>query len=156
MCAPMTPNGMSLDNGPNAGDWENALRETRQSPPPWLAKSVAEFAPTQRSLSVIRPIRAAAFGGTLVFAALLAFLFQHSPTGQSVLVTAAIYGLPLCLAAWLVTSRAQKRLNRKKNRIEQHLYGAGLHLDDDGRVRTDDPHPVLIFDPAIRGVANRR
>jgi hypothetical protein len=145
--------GPKAQNGINSAGRENVLEERARSftePPPWLATSAAEFGPTQRILNVVRPIRALSFGGFLVFSALLGFLFDHSPNGQSVLLIAALCGLPLSLAAWFVASRVQRRLKRKKNHIEARMYEAGLHLADDGRVLTDNPHPVLILDPARR------
>jgi hypothetical protein len=116
--------------------------------PPWLAASVAKFCRTQRLLKVVRPIRAAAFGGMLVFVALLTLLFRHSPNGQSVLLIVTLCGLPLCFVAWFVAHSAQRRLQRTKNHIERRVYSAGLHLDDQGRVQTDTPHPILILAPA--------
>jgi hypothetical protein len=150
----MAQNGTLQSNSVKSGDWENALRGAARpfkEPPPWIAASVAVFGPTQRTLNVVRSIRALAFGGILVFVTLLAFLLLgHSPDGQSVLLIVSLFGLPACLAAWYVASRVERRLNQRKKQIERRMYGAGLHLDDDGRVRTDNPHPVLILDPAAR------
>jgi hypothetical protein len=143
--------------GVNVGDWQNSLPEPDSSslkPPPWLATSVAEVRQTRHILSLVRPVRAAAFGGILVFATLLAFLLQHSPNGQSVLLVVSLGGLPLCLVAWYVASSVQKRLSRTKNHIEQRVYGAGMHVDDEGRVLTDNPHPVLILDPTTGSLPN--
>ncbi len=141
----------------DAGSRHNPLPQA-DSPsapaPPWLAASVAAFCRTQRRLKVVRPIRAAAFGGTLVFVALLALLFRHSPNGQSVLLIVALGGLPICLVTWFVTHSAQRRLQRKKNQIEQRIYGVGMRLDDQGRVQTDNPHPILILDPAASQISN--
>jgi hypothetical protein len=116
-------------------------------PPPWIAASVAKFRRARRLLSVVQPIRAFSFGGILVFAALLILLVGHSPGSQSTLLIAATYGLPICLAAWFVASRAQKRLRWTKNHIESRMHGAGMHVDDRGCVLTDNPHPVLVLDP---------
>ena len=152
---------MSSSGAPTAQyrEWENAARGDAWpigEPPPWLAASVAAFVPTQHALNVVRPIRALAFGGVLVFLALLAFLLGHSPAGQSALLAASLFGLPTCLIAWYAAARTQRRLSQKKNRIEQQLFGAGLHLEDDGRVLTDQPHPVVIFDTAAGRVTNLR
>jgi hypothetical protein len=147
----MAHNEMVQGNSVNAGNWQSLLPEagfSSENPPPWLAASVAQFRGTQRLLKVVRPIRAAAFGGTLVFVTLLALLLRHSPDGQSLLLAVSLWGLPLCLATWFLASSAQKRLSRKKHHIEQRMYGVGMHLDDQGRVLTDNPHPVLILDPA--------
>lgn len=144
-------------DGVNVGVWQGSLSEVDPSssePPAWLASSVTEFRRTRRILDLVRPIRAAAFGGILVFATLLAFLLQHSPVGQSTWIAASLFGLPICLAAWYIASSAQKRLSRTKNHIEQRVYGAGMHVDDHGRVLTDNPHPVLILDPATRSLPN--
>lgn len=153
----MAQNDTLRGNSVNAGDWEKALRGVARPPkgqPPWLAASVAEFGPTQRALHVVRSIRAFSFGGIILFVALLAFLLDHSPDGESVLLIVSLFALPTCLVVWLVASRAQRRLSRKKNLIEQRLYGAGLRLGDDGRVLTDNPHPVLILDTARRKATN--
>jgi hypothetical protein len=123
------------------------------APPPWLAASAARCHVLQRRLNIIRPIRAAAFGGILVFASALAFLLGHSPDEQNVLIVASLFGLPVCLAAWFIASSVNRRLRAAKNRIERQFYGAGLRLDDEGRVLTDDPHPVLIVTPAPSGQA---
>jgi hypothetical protein len=144
-------------NSVTSGDRQNPMAEAASSSataPPWLASSVAEFCVTQRHLNIIRPIRAAAFGGTLVFLALLAFLFRNSPTGQSVLLVLSLCGLPICFVVWLVDSFAQRRLRRRKNHIERRIYGVGMHLDDQGRVMTDNPHPILIFDSASSRISN--
>jgi hypothetical protein len=125
-----------------------------QRPPPWLAVYVAKFRLIRRILNVVRPIRAIAFGGILVFVTLLALLLRHSPNGQSVLLAGSLYGLPICLAVWFIASSAQRRFNRAKHRIERRVYGAGMHVDDQGRVLTDNPHPVLILDPVARSVPN--
>jgi hypothetical protein len=125
-----------------------------EEPPAWLALSVAKFRLIRRILNVVRPIRATAFGGTFVFAALLALLLRHSPGDQGVLLAVSLYGLPVCLAAWFVASSAQRRLSRAKNHIEARVYSAGMHVDDQGRVQTDNPHPVLIIDPATGGLPN--
>lgn len=146
----MSPNGgpIAKDNGSqDIGELRDAAVPFAE-PPPWLATSIAEFGPTERMLNVVRPIRALSFGGILVFVALLTFLIGQSPYGQSALLVVSIYGLPLCVATWFVTSRVARRLNRKKNHIQQRLFGAGLHLEDGGRVLTDNPHPVLILDTA--------
>jgi hypothetical protein len=141
----------------DSGNRQNLLPEAASPspmPPPWLAASVAQFRTIQRLLSVIRPIRAVAFGGTLVFVALLAFLFRHSPYGQGLLLIVSLCGLPICFAAWVVASSTHRRLRRTKNHIERRVYGAGMHLDDQGRVMTDNPHPILILDPATSTMAS--
>jgi hypothetical protein len=141
----------------SAGDWQNSSPEADTSslePPPWLAASVAEFRRTQRILNLVRPVRAAAFGGILVFATLLALLIRHSPNGQSVLFATSLFGLPVCLVAWHVASSVQRRLTRAKHRIEARVYGAGMHVDDQGRVLTDNPHPVLILHPVTGSLPN--
>jgi hypothetical protein len=140
-----------------AGNRHNPLPQAASpsaAAPPWLAASVAEFCRTQRRLKIVRPIRAAAFGGTLVFVAILGLLFRHSPNGQSVLLIAALCGLPICLVTWFVTHSAQRRLQRRKNHIEGRVYGVGMRLDDQGRVQTDNPHPILILDPAASRISN--
>lgn len=137
-------------NGVHAGHWQNPVPETDASsakPPPWLATSIAEFRRVRRLLNVVRPIRATSFGGILVFLTLLAFLVGHSPNGQGALLAVSLCGLPICLAGWFIASSAQRRLSRAKHHIERRVYGAGMHLDDQGRALTDDPHPVLILDP---------
>lgn len=144
----------SQRNGSNAGVSLPEVDSSTSEPPAWLAAAVAEFRQTQRILNLIRPVRAAAFGGILVFATLLAFLLQHSPAGQSAWLVVSLCGLPICLVAWHVASSLQKRLIRTKNHIEQRVYGAGMHVDDHGRVVTDNPHPVLILDPATRSLPN--
>jgi hypothetical protein len=147
----------SQRNGVNAGDWQSSLGEADPLPlglPSWLAASVDEFRQTQRFLHLVRPVRAIAFGGILVFATLLALLLRHSPDGQSMLLVMSLCGLPLCLVAWYVASSAQKRLGRTKNHIEQRVYGAGMRVDGQGRVLTDNPHPVLILDPATGSPPN--
>jgi hypothetical protein len=131
--------------------WQNSPPDSAaiaEAPPAWLATSSAEFRLTLRVLSVVRPIRAISFGGALVFLALLAFLPRHSPYGQTALVVISLCGLPICIAAWFFASSATRRLRRKRNHIEQLVHSNGMHLDDRGRVLTDNPHPVLIFDPA--------
>jgi hypothetical protein len=147
----------AVQNGVDSGDRQSPMPEAAAASataPPWLAASVAECRVTQRHLLFIRPIRAAAFGGTLVFVAVLAFLFRHSPAGQSVLLILSLFGLPICFAAWLVASSAQRRLRRRRHHIERRLYGVGLHLDDQGRVLTDNPHPILILNSATSRISN--
>jgi hypothetical protein len=143
---PMAHSETLQENSVEAGDG--------QTPPPWLAAYVTEFRLIRRALNVVRPIRAIAFGGMLVFVTLLAFLLRHSPDGQSVLLAASLFGLPICLAVWFIASSAQRRLNRTKHRIEHRVYSAGMHVDDQGRVLTDNPHSVLILDPASRSAPN--
>lgn len=141
----------------NPGDRQNPMPEGASSsgaPPPWLAASVAEFRLTQRNLDLVGPIKALSFGGTLVSVTLLAFLLQHSPKGQSVLLVVSLLGLPICLTAWIVARSVHKRLRRTKNRIRGRMYGAGIYVDDEGRVVTDNPHPVLILDPATGKTPN--
>lgn len=138
------------DDGVHAGNWENPVPETDASSgraPPWLATSIAEYRRVQRLLNVVRPIRATSFGGILVFLTLLTFLVKHSPSGQGALLAMSLCGLPICLAGWFIALSAQRRLSRAKHHIERRVYGAGMHLDDQGRALTDDPHPVLILDP---------
>jgi hypothetical protein len=117
-------------------------------PPPWLVASAARFRVLQNRLNIVRPVRAVSFGGILVFASALAFLLGHSPDEQNMLVTASLFGLPLCLVVWFVASSVRRRLRAAANRIERQFYGAGMRLDDEGRVLTDDPHPILVFEPA--------
>jgi hypothetical protein len=153
----MAQGNMSQTEGIDAGNRQNPLPDAAAATaklPSWLAASVAEFRQVQRILAVVRPIRAASFGGTLVFAALLSFLLRHSPDDQTVLLTVSLCGLPTCLAAWFAASSAQRRLNRAKNHIEARVYDAGMHVDDEGRVLTDNPHPVLILDPATGSLPN--
>lgn len=145
---------MSPNSGPTGGpqnvgfdDWQTSPRSFKELPP-WLVPSAAEFGSTQRVLDVVRPIRAFSFGGILVFGMLLGFLIGHSPDGQNLLLVVAMCGLPLSVAAWFVASRVERRMNYKKNRIQQRMFDAGLRLEDDGRVQTDDPHPLLILDAA--------
>jgi hypothetical protein len=141
----------------NPGNWQNPIPRVASSsakPPPWLAAAVVKLRSTQRILNVIGPIKALSFGGTLFFVTLLTFLLRHSPNGQSVLLVVSLCGLPICLVAWLVTSSAHKRLRRTKNSIGRRIYGAGMYLDDEGRVLTDSPHPVLILDPATLETRN--
>jgi hypothetical protein len=147
----------SQRDGVNAGDSQNFSPKADTSPlepPPRLTASVAELPQTQRILNLVRPVRAAAFGGILVFATLLALLVQHSPNGQSMLLATSLFGLPMCLVAWHVASSVQRRMSHTKDLIEQRVYGAGMHVDDQGRVLTDNPHPVLILDPAIGSLPN--
>jgi hypothetical protein len=148
----------SQRSGVRAGSWKNPLAEpaalSGKPPPPWLAASVADFRLIQRILNLVRPVRAVSFGGILVFVTLLTFLLRHSPDGQSVLLAVSLYGLPICLAAWFTASSAQRRLSRRKNHIKQRVYGAGMHLDDQGRALTDNPHPALILDPATGSPPN--
>lgn len=141
---------MLRDNSVNPGNWQNPSSAAASPPgaPPWLVAAAAEFRLKRRVLNVVRPVRAAAFGGTLVCITLLAFLRRYSPDGQSVLLAVAVWGLPICLVVWFVASSALRRLHRTTNRIARRVYGAGMHLDDEGRVLTDNPHPILIFDPA--------
>jgi hypothetical protein len=155
----MAQSGVLRSNGVNSREWQNALPRRalpQEEPPPWLVPSVAEFLRIKHILEVVRPIRAISFGGALVFIAVLALLFRHSPDGQTTLLVVSLFGLPLCLATWLVASSAQRRLSRAKNHIEERVYGAGLYLDDEGRALTDNPHPVLILDPATGGRQTRR
>lgn len=121
-------------------------------PPPWLAASSAEYRLTLRVLTVAGPIRAIFFGGALVFVALLGFLLGHSPDGQTALVIISLCGLPICIVGWFVASSACRRLRRKRNHVEQRMHSAGMHLDDQGRVLTDNPHPILVFDPATNAM----
>lgn len=134
-------------NTVNSGDGQNPAPPSA-APPPWLAASAAEFRLKRRILRLVRPIRAASFGGILVFLTLLTFLLRHSPQGQSVLLVVSLCGLPLCLVAWLVTSSVYRRLRRAENHIARRMYDAGMHVDDQGRVLSDNPHPVLILDAA--------
>lgn len=141
----------------NFDAWQSPPLETASpsaKPPSWLVASVTEFLLTQRILNVVRPIRAVSFGGVLVFVTLLMFLLWHSPDGQTALLVVSLYGLPICVAAWLVAAAAQRRLGRAKNHIEQRVYGAGLHLDEEGRALTDNPHPILILDAATGRASN--
>jgi hypothetical protein len=136
--------------------WQNSPpgpASVAEVPPAWLATCSAEFRLTLRVLSVVRPIRAISFGGALVFLALLAFLPWHSPYGQTALVIMSLCGLPICIVAWFVASSASRRLRRKRNHIEQLVHSNGMHLDDRGRVLTDNPHPMLVFDPATVAMA---
>lgn len=153
----MAQSDMLQSKSVNFDAWQSPLPETASpfvKPPSWLAASVAEFRLTQRILNVVRPIRAVSFGGVLVFLTLLTFLLWHSPDGQTVLLVVSLYGLPICVAAWFVATAAQRRLGRTKNHIEQRVYGAGLHLDEEGRALTDNPHPILIFDAATGRAPN--
>lgn len=134
-------------NTVNSGDGQNPASPSA-APPPWLAASAAEFRLKRRILRLVRPIRAASFGGILVFLTLLTFLLRHSPQGQSVLLVVSLCGLPLCLVAWLVASSVYRRLRRAENHIARRMYDAGVHVDDQGRVLSDNPHPVLILDAA--------
>ena len=139
------------------GNWQNPVPGTGSSseePPPWLSASVVEFRQTQRILDLVGPIKALSFGGTLVSLTLLTFLVQHSPRGEGVLLVVSMFGLPICLAVWLVARSVHKRLRRKKDRIRRRMYGAGMYVDDEGRVLTDNPHPVLILDPATGKTPN--
>jgi hypothetical protein len=122
--------------------------------PPWLAASAVKIRLIRRVLHVVRPIRAVGFGGTLVFVTLLSFLLQRSPNGQSVLLAMSLFGLPLCLVVWFLASSAQRRLSQTRHHIEQRVYGVGMHIDDQGRVLTDNPHPVLVLDPARGSLPN--
>jgi hypothetical protein len=151
----MTQHDVS-QNSVASGDRQKLLPEAASpsAAPPWLAASVAAFRRTQRLLKVVRPIRAAAFGGTLVCISLLALLFRHSPNGQGVLLIVTLCGLPICFVAWFVAHAAQRRLQRAKNHIEARVYGVGMHLDDQGRVTTDNPHPIVILDPVKSRVSN--
>ena len=139
------------------GNWPNPTPGGTSSSgeaPPWLAASVVEFRRIERNLELVGPTKALSFGGTLVFLTLLAFLLQHSPKGQGVLLVMSLFGLPICLAAWIVARSVHKRLRRTKDRIRRRLYGVGMYVDDQGRVLTDNPHPVLILDPATGKSAN--
>jgi hypothetical protein len=134
-----------------ARPWQDTPPETASpadAPPPWLAASSSEFRLTLRALTVVGPIRAMSFGGALVFIALLGFLRGHSPDGQSALAIVSLCGLPICIVVWFVASSACRRLRRRRNHIQQRVHNAGMHLDDQGRVLTDSPHPILVFDPA--------
>jgi hypothetical protein len=136
--------------------WQNSRSDSAvvaEAPPAWLAESSAEFRLTLRILSVVRPIRAISFGGALVFLALLAFLLRHSPYGQTMLAIISLCGLPICIVAWFGAASATRRLRRKRNHIEQLVHSNGMHLDDRGRVLTDNPHPILVFDPATTAMA---
>jgi hypothetical protein len=144
---------MLAPNSVNSGNGQNPVPAS-PAPPPWLAASAAEFRLKRRILRVVRPIRAASFGGILVFLTLLTFLLRHSPQGQSVLLVISLCGLPLCLAAWFVASSVYRRLRRSENHIARLMYDAGMHVDDQGRVLTDNPHPVLIIDAATGGAPN--
>jgi hypothetical protein len=140
-------NNINSGNGQNSGPPSAA--------PPWVGASAAEFRLKRRILRVVRPIRAAAFGGILVFLTLLTFLLRHSPQGQSLLLVISLCGLPLCLAVWFVASSVYRRLRRTENHIARRMYGAGMHVDDHGRVLTDNPHPVLIVEAASGGIPNK-
>lgn len=150
-CRPMVHDNLAHESSIKLRPWQNSPLDrasAAEAPPAWLATSSAEFRLTLRVLSVVRPIRAISFGGALVFLALLAFLPRHSPYGQTALVIISLCGLPICMVAWFVASSASRRLRRKRNHIEQLVHNAGMHLDDRGRVLTDNPHPILVFDPA--------
>jgi hypothetical protein len=141
----------------NPGNWQNLMpgaASLSTEPPPWLAASVVEFRLTQRKLDLVGPIKALAFGGTLLFITVLTFLLHHAPNGQSVLLVVSLFGLPICLATWFVARSVHKRLRRKKDRIGRRMYGAGMYVDDNGCVLTDNPHPVLILDPATGKTPN--
>jgi hypothetical protein len=150
-CQPMAYDDLAHQNSVTLGPWQNARPEAASladPPPPWLAASSAEFRLTLRLLTVVGPIRAIFFGGALVFVALLGFLLGHSPVGQTTLAIISLCGLPICIVGWFVASSACRRLRRKRNRIERRMHSAGMHVDQQGRVLTDNPHPILIFDPA--------
>ncbi len=155
-CRPMAHDDLAHQSSTKLRPWQNSPPDTSvvaEVPPAWLAASSAEFRWTLHVLSVVRPIRAISFGGALVFLALLAFLPRHSPYGQTALVIISLCGLPLCIVAWFVASSASRRLRRKRNHIEQLVHNAGMHLDDRGRVLTDNPHAILVFDPATAAMA---
>lgn len=141
----------------NPGNWQNPMPGAASSsakPPSWLGASVADLARTQRRLEVVGPIKALSFGGTLLFVTLLTFLLAHSPSGQSVLLVASLFGLPICLAGWLVTRSVHKRLRRTQNSIRRRIHAVGMYVDDQGCVLTDNPHPVVILDPATGKTPN--
>ncbi len=148
---PMAHDDLAYQSSVKARPWQDSPPETASpadAPPPWLAASSSEYRLTLRGLTVVGPIRAISFGGALVFIALLAFLRGHSPDGQSALVIVSLCGLPICIVVWFVASSACRGLRRRRNHIQQRVHAAGMHLDDQGRVLTDSPHPILIFDPA--------
>jgi hypothetical protein len=123
-------------------------------PPSWLAASVVDLRLTERRLDVVGPIKALGFGGTLLFVTLLTFLLGHSPKAQSVILVVSLFGLPICFAAWLVARSVHKRLRRTRDSIRRRIFGLGMYVDDEGRVLTDNPHPVLILDPATGNTPN--
>ena len=123
-------------------------------PPSWLEASVVELRLTQHRLDVVGPIKALGFGGTLLFVTLLTFLLGHSPEAQSAILVMSLFGLPICFVAWFVARSVHKRLRRTRNSIRRRIYGLGMYVDDQGRVLTDNPHPVLILDPATGNTPN--
>jgi hypothetical protein len=141
----------------NPGNWQTPTPGAASSsgkPPPWLGAAAIELRLTERRLDVVGPIKAVSFGGTLLFVTVLAFLLVHSPSVQSVLLVASLFGLPICLAAWLVARSVRKRLRRTQNSIRRRIHAMGMYVDDQGRVLTDSPHPVVILDPASGKTSN--
>jgi hypothetical protein len=141
----------------NPGNWQTPTPGAASSsgePPSWLAAAAVELRLIQRRLDVVGPIKALSFGGTLFFVTVLTFLLVHSPSGQSVLLVASLFGLPICLAAWLVARSVRKRLRRTQNSIRRRIYDVGMYVDDQGRVLTDNPHAVVILDPATVNTSN--
>jgi hypothetical protein len=141
----------------NPGSWQTPTPGAASSsgePPPWLAAAAFELRRTQRRLDLVGPIKALSFGGALLFVTVLTFLLVHSPSVQGALLVASLFGLPICLAAWLVTRSVRKRLRRTQDSIRRRIYGVGMYVDDQGRVLTDSPHPVVILDPATGKTSN--
>jgi hypothetical protein len=140
----------------NPGNWQTPTpgADSSAEPPPWLAAAALKLRLTQRRLDVVGSIRALSFGGALLSVTVLTFLRVHSPNGQIVLLVASLFGLPICLAAWLVARSVRKRLRRTQNSIRRRIYGVGMYVDDQGRVLTDSPHPVVILDPDTGKTSN--
>lgn len=85
-------------------------------------------------------------GACVVCAAMLFFLMGHSAAGQSTVLALCLVGLALCVPVVPVAWLARRHFRRVRNALHGRFYAAGLRVDPDWRVVTNEPHPRLVYD----------